>query len=94
MTLSIKLNATPDLPSSVPVMTAIAPEWTGQSAADLAAELDVSGDVNDAGLWYVVRDDRSTVEIYQASHSSGTRGTISTARRGTAWTVHRRKKTL
>lgn len=49
MTLSIKLNATPDLPSSVPVMTVIAPEWTGQSAADLAAGLDVSGDVNDAG---------------------------------------------
>lgn len=69
MTLSIKLNATPDLPSSVPVMSAIAPDWNTQRAADLAARLDVSGDVDDAGLWYVVRDDRATVEIYQASHS-------------------------
>jgi hypothetical protein len=64
--------AAPDLPrvpDELPIYPTVAPGWDAARVSELGARLDVCGSVVDAGVWYVVRDGVSTLEVYQASHS-------------------------
>lgn len=69
MALSIKFPQAPDVPARAPLFVTPQPAWAPESVADLARRAGIDGRAEDLGLWQVVRDERATLEIYQASHS-------------------------
>jgi len=69
MPLSIKFPEPRAVPGEVTLYTTPPPEWQSDAVSDLARQFEVSGDVVDRGLWFVVSDGRSALEVYQASHS-------------------------
>lgn len=69
MTMSVRLTARIEMPELVPVLNTKAPRWDRKRAGGLAAALGVSADAVDAGPWYIARDDRQVVEVYQGSNS-------------------------
>ncbi len=69
MTLSVNFNARIDFPKVVPVLGTIPPEWDLERAGSLARTLGTRAKVVDAGPWYIARDERLAVEVYQGSNS-------------------------
>jgi hypothetical protein len=69
MPLSIKFPEPRSVPGEITLYTTPAPDWQPDAVSDLARQLDVTGEVVDRGLWFVVSDGRSALEVYQASHS-------------------------
>jgi hypothetical protein len=69
MPLSIKFPEPRSVPDEITLYTTPPPDWQPDAVSDLARQLDVTGEVVDRGLWFVVSDDRSALEVYQASHS-------------------------
>lgn len=69
MTVKIQFPEFPHAPSELPVYAALPPAWKPDQVAQLAERFDLKGDVADAGLWWVCRNDRQMLEVYQASHS-------------------------
>lgn len=57
------------VPAEVPLYATLPAEWSDERVAELAGRFQVRGSVKDEGTWFVVRDGRSTLEVYQASHS-------------------------
>lgn len=45
------------------------PDWQPDAIQELARRFGVSGEPSDQGPWHIVRDERATLEVYQASHS-------------------------
>lgn len=60
----------PSIPASLPVYRTVPPEWTRESAARFAARFGVDAEAKDEKPWFVCRNDKAVVEIYQASHSA------------------------
>ena len=58
-----------ELPSRFPVLQVERPSWDDPSLGELATRFEISGKFEDRGLWHVIRDERSALEIYVASHS-------------------------
>jgi hypothetical protein len=69
MPLSIKFPETPDVPARAPLFVTPQPVWDPKTVADLASRAGIEGRAEDLGLWQLVRDERATLEIYNASHS-------------------------
>jgi hypothetical protein len=69
MPLSIKFPAAPDVPARAPLFVTPRPVWSAEAVADIARRAGIEGEAQDLGVWQVVRDERATLEIYQASHS-------------------------
>ena len=53
----------------MPVYAAVPPAWDAERVAEFGAQIGVRGDVTDAGVWFVLKDGKSTLEVYQASQS-------------------------
>jgi hypothetical protein len=68
MSVDIRFPDPPQVPDQLPLLRVVRPQWD-QARRSLASRLGVEGDATDAGLWLVARDQRSSLEIYQASHS-------------------------
>jgi hypothetical protein len=58
-----------EFPSEVAVLAVRHRPWTREAAGALAQRLDIHADAVDAGLWLIARDERSVLEMYQASQS-------------------------
>lgn len=58
-----------EFPSRIPLLAVKHKPWTKEDAEDMARRLEVRGDVAHAGLWLIARDERSVLELYQASQS-------------------------
>jgi hypothetical protein len=69
MSLSIKFPESHADTREVTLYATPPPDWKSGAVSELARQLEVTGDVVDRGLWFVVSDDRSALEVYQASHS-------------------------
>jgi hypothetical protein len=69
MPLSIKFPEPRSVPGEITLYTTPPPDWQPDAVSALARQFDVTGEVLDRGLWFVVSDDRSALEVYQASHS-------------------------
>lgn len=69
MTVKMECSEMPHVPSELPVYAALPPDWKPDQVAQLAERFDLKGDVADTGLWWVCRNDRQMLEVYQASHS-------------------------
>jgi hypothetical protein len=69
MSLSIKFPVAPDVPARAPLFVTPAPAWSPKQVADLARRAGIEGEAEDLGAWRLVRDERATLEIYNASHS-------------------------
>ena len=88
MTLSVTFNARTDFPKVVPVLVTTPPRWDLKRTGALARELGTRTKVVDAGPWYIARDERIAVEVFQGSNRSGSAGATSTVRPETAPTGH------
>jgi hypothetical protein len=69
MSLSIKFPAAPDVPARASLFVTPPPVWDSKVVADLASRSRIDAEAVDRGAWLVARDERATLEIYQASHS-------------------------
>ncbi len=69
MGAKIKLPDFPHVAAELPLYATVPPAWNAERVGELSARLGVRGDAKDEGVWFVVRDGKSTLEIYQASHS-------------------------
>jgi hypothetical protein len=69
MSVKISFPEPPRVPSELPLYAAVPPAWTADRVAEVGARLGVRGEVADGGVWFVVKDGASTVEVYQASQS-------------------------
>jgi len=69
--MSVKINfpEPPRVPAELPVYAAVPPAWDAERVAEFGAQIGVRGDVADAGVWFVLKDGKSTLEVYQASQS-------------------------
>ena len=69
--MSVKINfpEPPRVPAELPVYAAVPPAWDAERVAEFGAQIGVRGDVTDAGVWFVLKDGKSTLEVYQASQS-------------------------
>lgn len=69
MTVKMQCPELPHGPAELPLYAVLPPAWNTDQVARLAARFDLKGEVNDAGLWWVCRNDTWMLEVYQASHS-------------------------
>jgi len=69
MPLSIKFPEPRSVPDEITLYTTAPPDWQPDAVSDLARQFDVTGEVVDRGLWFVLSNGRSALEVYQASHS-------------------------
>src|SRR5688500_1399047 len=58
-----------EFPSEIALLRVKHRPWTREAAGELAHRLEVRADADDAGLWLIARDERSVLEVYQASQS-------------------------
>jgi hypothetical protein len=58
-----------DVPREVPTLAASNERWTVDTLARLASRLKIDADAVDAGLWWIARDRRAVLEVYQATQS-------------------------
>ena len=68
MTLTLEFPAL-DVPAEVPVLQVRPPEWTLDTATELAKGMDIAASAADACLCMLARDDRAALEVYRASSS-------------------------
>jgi hypothetical protein len=69
MPLSLKTPEPHAVTGEVTLYATPPPEWKSEAVSELARQFEVTGDVVDRGLWFVISDARSALEVYQASHS-------------------------
>ncbi len=69
MTLTLPALDLPQVADRLPVLAAQPPAWPADAIAELASTFRMSGTATDLGLWQLVDDGRSTLEIFQASQS-------------------------
>jgi hypothetical protein len=70
MTVSIKNSATiPAVPARVPVFDVVRAAWSTDDVVQLARREGLVGPVADRGLWHLVDDGHSVLEVFQASQS-------------------------
>lgn len=60
----------PTIPAALPLYRTISPSWTLEEATRFAARLGVEAPAKASRLWFVCRNEQSSVEIYRASHSA------------------------
>jgi len=66
----IKPFQLPSIPASLPVYRTIPPRWTLEGAARLAMKFGVDAPAKESELWFVCRNEESSVEIFRATHSA------------------------
>jgi hypothetical protein len=69
MPLSVNFPEPPRVPKGLPLLAVQAPRWSVEDVVELARRQGLVGKVADRGLWQVVDDGRSVLEVYQASQS-------------------------
>ena len=71
MTVSISTNSAkiPEVPARVPVFDVIRAAWSTDDVVQLGRREGLVGPVADRGLWHLVDDGHSVLEVFQASQS-------------------------
>ena len=87
--MSVKINfpETPRVPAELPVYAAVPPAWDAERVAEFGAQIGVRGDVTDAGVWFVLKDGKSTLGVTRPASRSASSRTTSTVRAATVCTV-------